>query len=196
MQSQIQLLVGLGNPGPRYEANRHNVGVWFVEAIAKQNSVQLLPEAKFFGRIGRLRLDKQDCWLLVPTTFMNQSGQAVQAMANFYKIPPQAILVVHDELDFSPGTIRFKQNGGHGGHNGLRDIINRLQTNDFHRLRIGIGHPGKKELVIEYVLSNPSRSDHDKIITSIERAEVVIADFVCGETQKAIRKLHDEPINK
>lgn len=192
MSPHIQLIVGLGNPGPRYQNNRHNVGIWFVESLAKQHSVNLTPEAKFSGRVGKLRIANHDSWLFIPTTYMNNSGQAVQAIANFYKIPSQAILVVHDELDFPPGTIKFKQDGGHGGHNGLRDIISHLHSQEFYRLRIGIGHPGDRDLVVDYVLSSPSRGDEDRILQSFARAESVLIEFLGGQTQKAMQKLHDE----
>lgn len=195
MPPKIQLIVGLGNPGPRYEDTRHNIGIWFVELIAQQNSVPLLPEAKFLGRVGKFRCGDQDCWLLAPTTFMNHSGQSVQAIASFYKIPPEAILVVHDELDFPPGVIKFKQNGGHGGHNGLRDIIHHLHSNEFHRLRVGIGHPGNRELVHDFILSRPSKSDHEKIMNALKKAEDVLMDFLSGETQKATQKLHADTSN-
>ncbi|MBA2653661.1 MAG: aminoacyl-tRNA hydrolase [Gammaproteobacteria bacterium] len=192
MQDKIQLIVGLGNPGPNYKATRHNAGAWFVEMLAQDNGIELKPEAKFGGRIGRIQIQQQEYWLLLPTTFMNRSGLSIKSMANFYKIPPEAILVAHDELDFPPGTIRFKQEGGHGGHNGLRDIIQQLQTKNFHRLRIGIGHPGHRDQVTDYVLNSPSKKDFELIIDSIVAAQKVLPSFLVGEFQQAIRLLHNE----
>ena len=149
----IQLIVGLGNPGAQYEDTRHNAGFWFVEQLARAYGGSLQPEKKFFGYAARITIGGQDVRLLTPSTFMNRSGQAVNAIATFYKIPPQAILVAHDELDHPPGIGRLKQGGGHGGHNGLRDIISSLGNNkDFCRLRIGIGHPGNSKAVVNYVL--------------------------------------------
>ena len=146
--SRIKLIVGLGNPGPQYEQTRHNAGAWYVNALAHDYSIPLQLETKFFGHVGRGMIGNSDCRLLIPNTFMNLSGKAVGALATFYKILPDEILVAHDELDIDPGTVKLKQSGGHGGHNGLRDIISALANNrDFYRLRIGIGHPGNKSQV-------------------------------------------------
>lgn len=191
-QSHIQLVVGLGNPGPEYAKTRHNVGAWFVEALAEQSGETLRSETKFRGAATKITNFAQPCRLLEPSTYMNESGQSVVALALFYKIPPQSILVVHDELDFPPGTIRIKAGGGHGGHNGLRDIARHLRTNDFYRLRIGIGHPGDKDRVTPYVLGVPSRSDEKKIHQSIDEGLSVISDLVEGEFQKAFQYLHSE----
>src|SRR3990167_2011632 len=149
-------MVGLGNPGPEYAQTRHNVGACFVEQVAKQENQILRKETKFSGRTACITLANQPCWLFQPIIFMNESGQAVVAVARFYKIAPEEILVAHDELDFPAGTIRFKENGGHGGHNGLRDLIAHLGSKNFWRLRIGIGHPRHKDHVTPYVLSAPS----------------------------------------
>lgn len=190
MQSKIQLIVGLGNPGSEYERTRHNAGAWFIDALAGQHQVTLRSETKFRGSVAKLSGSEASCWLLQPSTYMNESGQSVIAFANFYKIPPQSILVVHDELDFDPGIIRIKEGGGHGGHNGLRDITYHLKTGDFFRLRIGIGHPGSKDRVSPYVLSAPSSSDREKILQSIDEGLRVVPDLVAGEMDKAFRFLH------
>lgn len=149
----IQLIVGLGNPGSEYDRTRHNAGADFVVELARQAGVNLVAEGKYFGLTARINYQGKDLRLLIPTTYMNRSGQSVGAMANFFKIEPAAILVAHDELDLAPGTARFKHGGGHGGHNGLRDIISALGNNqNFPRLRLGIGHPGAAPLVANYVL--------------------------------------------
>ncbi len=192
MSDQIQLIVGLGNPGSEYAKTRHNVGAWFVRALAEQNNETLRFEAKFRGAVTKITNFANPCWLLEPTTYMNESGQSVVALALFYKIPPQSILVVHDELDFPSGTIRIKAEGGHGGHNGLRDVTRHLRTNAFYRLRIGIGHPGDKDRVTPYVLGVPSRSDQKKIQQSIDEGLGVIPDLVAGKIQEAFRFLHSE----
>lgn len=192
MQNKIQLIVGLGNPGPNYEDTRHNVGAWFVELLAEENAVKLQTESKFFGKTGRLQIDNQDYWLLIPTTFMNRSGLSVKMMAHFFKIPPEAILVAHDELDFPVGTVRLKQDGGPGGHNGIRDIIQQLQSKNFHRLRIGIGHPGHRDQVTDYVLNRPSKKDNELIRHSLRTAQSVLPTFVTGNFQQAIQQLHNE----
>lgn len=181
MSADIKLIVGLGNPGPEYTATRHNAGFWFVEALARQFNVSLTPESKFFGHTARLGPPFSDTRLLNPSTFMNRSGQAVGAMATFFKILPEEILVVHDELDLPPGIAKFKQGGGHGGHNGLKDITRALanQTN-FHRLRIGIGHPGHSSKVTGYVLGKaPSDEQNlmdDAINASLRAVEIAMND--------------------
>lgn len=191
MLNKIQLIVGLGNPGQQYEATRHNVGAWLVELLAKEYGGALQQENKFQGRIARIQIEQQDYWLLFPTTYMNKSGLAVKLMANFYKIPPESILVAHDELDFPPGITRIKQEGGHGGHNGLRDIIQQLQSKNFNRLRIGIGHPGHKDQVTDYVLSRPSKHDLGLIQDSLDLAKSILPTFLAGDHQKAIALLHN-----
>ncbi len=188
----IKLIVGLGNPGSQYENTRHNVGAWFVEQLSKQYSSPLKLETKFSGCASKAAIDHHMCWLLIPTTYMNESGRSVAAIARFYKIQPEEILVAHDELDFEAGIIRVKENGGHGGHNGLRDIINHLHTKDFPRMRIGIGHPGHKDKVSPYVLSAPSRSDKQKIDTAIDDGCSVIPELLAGDVQKAFRYLHND----
>jgi PTH1 family peptidyl-tRNA hydrolase len=186
----LQLIVGLGNPGREYEETRHNAGAWLVERLARSHNCALATEPKFHGRSGRIQLAGRDLRLLVPTTFMNLSGQAVAAVANFYKIPADAILVAHDELDLPPGSARFKQ-GGSGGGNGVRDIIGRLgNQNTFHRLRIGIGHPGSADRVTGYVLGKPSGGDRIAIERAIDAAIDVLPLAVQGEWARAMNQLH------
>lgn len=189
MSQRVALIVGLGNPGGEYEHTRHNAGFWFVDALAHQHGGSFRLDSKFQGEVCRISPAGGDCWLLKPATFMNRSGQAVAALANFYKIPAAGILVVHDELDLPPGVARLKQGGGHGGHNGLRDITARLGA-DFMRLRIGIGHPGSKEQVIGYVLQRPSLADRQRIDEAIAAALGVMPELLRGEVQRAMNCLH------
>ena len=187
----IKLIVGLGNPGSEYRGTRHNAGADFVEALASQCHSSLQAESKFFGLAGRLTLSGHDLRLLIPTTFMNRSGRSVAAIAQFFKIAPDEILVAHDELDIPPGTARFKQGGGHGGHNGLRDIVPALGNNkDFYRLRIGIGHPGHSSKVTGYVLGAPSQVDRTRIDACIEEAIAALPLLLDGDGTKAMTRLH------
>ncbi len=189
--SEIKLIVGLGNPGSEYRGTRHNAGADFVEELARRNGATLQSESKFFGLTSRCTVAGHDVRLLVPTTFMNVSGQSVAAMANFYKLEPQALLIAHDELDIAPGTARFKQGGGHGGHNGLRDIVPALgNSKDFYRLRIGIGHPGHASKVSGYVLSKPSAQDRERIDASIDEAIRALPLLLGGDATKAMTQLH------
>ena len=181
-----RLIVGLGNPGPEYEATRHNVGFWFVDQLADKLKASLAPQAKFFGKAARVG----ETWLLQPTTFMNRSGQAVAALANFYKIAPAEILVIHDELDLPPGGIRLKQGGGNGGHNGLKDIQAHLTTPDFWRLRLGIGHPGERNEVVNYVLKAPRREERELIDPAIDRCLLAWPKLGAGDYEAAQRVLH------
>ncbi len=192
MASAIQLIVGLGNPGAEYENTRHNVGAWFVKQLAEQENTTLKFESKFHGAVAKVSTFANPCWLLIPSTYMNESGRALAAITRFYKIPPESILVAHDELDFSAGTVRLKNGGGHGGHNGLRDIINHLHSKDFYRMRIGIGHPGHKDRVSPYVLSAPSKNDRELILQSIDEGLRTIADLSAGEFEKAMHYLHSD----
>jgi PTH1 family peptidyl-tRNA hydrolase len=192
MADSIQLIVGLGNPGAEYADTRHNAGAWLVETLVENSHQTLRAENKFSGRVATIRFDEQDCRVLIPTTFMNLSGQAVKAIASFYRIAAENILVIHDELDLPVGTVRIKQGGGDGGHNGLRDITAQLNTNNYWRCRIGIGHPGHRDQVHDYVLSRPSKSDQQQIMTSIENALTVLPLFVAGEQQKAMQQLHTQ----
>jgi PTH1 family peptidyl-tRNA hydrolase len=185
----IALIVGLGNPGKEYEATRHNAGFWFVDAIARQQRLSFKPEKKFHGQLARFTLAGQDVWLLKPDTYMNLSGQAVQAVCQFYKIPLEQILVAHDELDLEPGVVRLKKGGGHGGHNGLRDIMQRMGK-EFYRLRIGIGHPGHKEKVTGHVLNKVSADDERAIEYAIDEALRVLPEVIGGDMQKAMNQLH------
>lgn len=169
--SQIKLIVGLANPGAKYEGTRHNAGEWLINEIARQYNATLKDEAKYFGKVAKINTPQGEVRLLVPTTFMNLSGKAVGALANFYRIKPEEILVAHDELDLPPGVAKIKQGGGHGGHNGLKDIIAALgNSNNFYRVRIGIGHPGHKELVAGYVLGKPSPTDQPLIDSAVDEA--------------------------
>ena len=188
----IKLIVGLGNPGAEYDKTRHNAGAWFVEVLATAEQLTLRAEKKFLGLYGQAKSATDKFHLLLPTTFMNHSGQAVLALAQFYKIAPQHILVVHDELDLPAGMARLKQGGGHGGHNGLRDIIRHLGTNDFIRLRLGIGHPGDKNRVLDYVLGRPSVSDNKQIHQAIGDAISILPQLSQGDLQKAMHALHSE----
>lgn len=190
MSSGIQLIVGLGNPGADYEATRHNAGAWFVEELARSANANLRHETKLHGLHATARLQGHDVHLLIPTTFMNLSGQAVGALANYYKIPAEAILVAHDEIDLPVGDIRLKFDGGHGGHNGLRDIIRHLNTNKFHRLRIGVGHPGNSKDVVDYVLKPPKKSEREQIDVALQDAERALPNLLGGHFQKAMQDLH------
>ena len=187
----IKLIVGLGNPGSEYRGTRHNAGADFTEELARLNGGALRAESRFFGLAGQVTLAGHDLRLLIPTTFMNRSGKAVAAMSTFFKIAPDQILVAHDELDIAPGTARFKRGGGHGGHNGLRDIIPALgNNNDFYRLRIGIGHPGHASRVSGYVLSKPSAEDRERIDASIREAINALPLLLDGDATKAMTRLH------
>ena len=189
--SNIKLIVGLNNPGAEYQGTRHNAGAWAVKELADKLKITLTPEKKFSGLAGRGRLNGDDLWVLLPTTFMNLSGQAVGALANFYKIKPEEILVAHDELDLPAGIAKFKIGGGHGGQNGLRDIISKLANNqNFHRLRIGIGHPGDKARVSAHVLSKPSPSEYQLMEEAIYKAVAVLPDYLAGDQAKATKTLH------
>jgi PTH1 family peptidyl-tRNA hydrolase len=186
----IKLVVGLGNPGPKYSETRHNAGFWFVEDLASQYRARFLPEKKFHGEVARINIEGNDIWLLKPETFMNRSGLSVVSLASFYKIAPQDILVAHDEIDLKAGTARLKSGGGHGGHNGLRDIISHLGTKDFQRLRIGVDHPGSKDMVVDYVLKRPDAKDRQAIEDSINDALRVMPKVAAGEWEKAMHQLH------
>jgi len=192
LRLNIQLIVGLGNPGPKYEQTRHNVGFWFVENIAQQQGAVFRNESKFHGDIAKLTLEGSQIWLLKPTTFMNNSGQSIGAVSRFYKIPPQAILVVHDELDLPVGIAKLKNSGGHGGHNGLRDTIVHLGVNEFNRLRIGIDHPGNSRDVSNYVLKSPLADQRIGMDIAAGNAMQVLPDLLQGEWQKAMHSLHSK----
>ncbi len=189
--SAVKLVVGLGNPGQEYANTRHNAGALFVERLAEHMRCPLNMEKKYFGLTGKFSHQGQDIRLLIPTTFMNRSGQAVSALANFFRIQPAEILVAHDELDIPPGTCKLKQGGGHGGHNGLRDIISSLgNQNNFHRLRIGIGHPGHSSQVTGYVLGRAPRSEQELIDSTIDFSLGVLPDILEGQFSRAMQQLH------
>ena len=186
----IRLIIGLGNPGREYESTRHNAGFWWVDGLAHAHKLDFRSEAKFHGLAARGLLHGHEMLLFKPQTFMNASGRAVGALAQFYKIAPAEILVVHDELDLPPGVARLKMGGGHGGHNGLKDIIAHLGTKDFWRLRIGIGHPGDRDEVSNYVLNNPRREELDLITEAIQKAQSIAHLIIEGKIEAAMLKLH------
>lgn len=187
----IKLIVGLANPGAEYAATRHNAGAWYVDLLAERFRQSLKEESKFFGYTARINMAGNDVRLLVPTTFMNLSGKAVAAMATFYRIAPDEILVAHDELDLLPGSAKFKLGGGHGGHNGLKDIISKLGNNPgFYRLRIGIGHPGDKNKVVGFVLGKPPASELSLIDSAIDEAERCTEIWLQDGLTKATNRLH------
>lgn len=187
--STIRLIVGLGNPGREHEADRHNAGYWFVDAVARKHDGELRPEKKFYGEAGRVQINRHDVRLLKPDTWMNRSGSAVQALASFFKIEPEEILVAHDELDLPPGTVRLKRGGGAGGHNGLRDVIDCIGP-DFARLRIGIGHPGDASRVTSYVLARPASKESELIDESVQAALATMGLLLGQGFEKAMHKLH------
>jgi len=191
LETPVELIVGLGNPGSNYDRTRHNAGADLVLELAKSYQVAMKHESKFFGDTAKITLDGRDVRLLIPTTFMNRSGQSVAALARFYQVPVEAILVVHDELDIAPGAARFKKGGGHGGHNGLRDIVQSLGNNkSFARLRIGIGHPGDARQVADYVLKKASPSDQQLISNSIDDALRSLPLAIAGQWERAMTALH------
>lgn len=186
----IKLIIGLRNPGSSYEYTRHNAGGWFVESLAEWYKASFNVEKKLHSELANLEIDKLACKMLLPLTFMNQSGVATRAVCQFYRINPDEILVAHDELDLPAGRIKIKTGGGHGGHNGLRDIITQLGNPNFHRLRIGIGHPGHKDLVLNYVLGKPSQADKQSISTAIDRAIDIIPTALTGNIAAAMNLLN------
>lgn len=186
--SAIRLIVGLGNPGREYERTRHNAGSWLLERFAVREGVALRREPKYSAFVGRH--EPSGAWLMMPQTFMNLSGKSVVLLAGFFKIPASEILVAHDELDFEPGVAKLKQGGGVAGHNGLKDVAARIGSPDFWRLRIGIGHPGERSAVADYVLGKPSPEDKEAIDASIEKALGVLPLCISGDLQNAMLKLH------
>lgn len=189
----IRLIVGLGNPGKEYERTRHNAGFWWVDAIVDRKRAHWSREAKFHGWTARVDEGGHDFWLLKPNTFMNESGRSVAAITRFYRIEPAQMLVVHDELDLPPGIVRLKRGGGTGGHNGLTDISDALDTKDFWRLRIGIGHPGHKDLVAEYVLAKARREEQEAIDPAFERSLDLFPRLASGRLNDAMTWLHTLP---
>jgi PTH1 family peptidyl-tRNA hydrolase len=186
----IKLFVGLGNPGPEYEATRHNAGFWWIDALARDRKLTLVPERSYHGLVARMQVGGQPVWLLEPQTFMNVSGKSVAALARFFKIEPDEILVVHDELDVVPGQAKLKRGGSHAGHNGLRDIHAQLGTDDYWRLRLGIGHPGVKSEVVGWVLKKPLKEQREAIEDAIARTLHAFPALVAGEMDKATLLIH------
>lgn len=186
----IKLFVGLGNPGPEYEATRHNAGFWWIDSVARELKTQLVPEKSVHGLVARATVHGQTIWLLEPQTYMNLSGRSVAALARFYKIAPSDILVAHDELDIVPGQAKLRLGGSHAGHNGLRDIHAQLGTSDYWRLRLGIGHPGVKAEVANWVLKKPSADQRDAIDATIDRAIRALPALLGGEMEKATLLIH------
>ena len=187
----IQLIIGLGNPGDKYSKTRHNAGFWFIDALAEKYGASFKTETKFSGEIAKVTIEGQALYLLKPTTFMNRSGLAAHQVTQFYKIPSENVLVVYDELDLSAGTVRLKQSGGHGGHNGLRDLHAQI-SKEYLRLRLGISHPGDSKKVADYVLSRPNQNDEIAIINAIDKSLEVIPQIIAGNIQKAMNSLHTE----
>lgn len=190
--SRIKLIVGLGNPGGEYEHTRHNIGFDFIDELTYCLKLTFKPEKKFFGQIAKTTLPEGDLWLLKPSTYMNKSGTSVQALANFYKIKPNEILVVHDELDIPCGQVKFKKGGGNGGHNGLRDIQSWLGSADFYRLRIGIGHPGDRNLVVHYVLQKPTTQEKNLIELAVNKSLSVMPKLFTSEFNVVQQLLHSK----
>jgi len=186
----IKLFVGLGNPGPEYEATRHNAGFWWIDAVARELKVGLSMDKSYHGLVARTTIKGQTIWLLEPQTFMNASGKSVAALARFFKIRPEEILVAHDELDIVPGQVKLKLGGSHAGHNGLRDIHAQLGTDDYWRLRIGVGHPGVKSEVVNWVLKKPSPEHRAAIEDCIARSVKALPDLLAGEMEKATMLIH------
>ncbi|RKZ96188.1 MAG: aminoacyl-tRNA hydrolase [Gammaproteobacteria bacterium] len=189
--NNIQLIAGLGNPGNEYEKTRHNAGFWFIDQLTSHYNLTLKSEAKFLGDVAKLNTPSGNVWLLKPATFMNRSGQSIARLAQFYKIKAEQILIVHDDLDLAPGTVKLKQGGGHGGHNGLRDSIAQL-GNNFYRLRLGIGHPGNKEQVVGFVLGKTPQNEKSLIESSIDKSIDSIELILQGDMQKVMNQLHSK----
>jgi PTH1 family peptidyl-tRNA hydrolase len=193
-EQALALVVGLGNPGPRYALTRHNVGFWVVDELACRYGGRFRLESKFSGEVCRITVVGHDLWLLKPLTFMNRSGQSIVRLAYFYKIPPPAMLVVHDDLDLPPGAVRLKRAGGHGGHNGLRDTIQQLGSHDFLRLRLGIGHPGQGRDVVDYVLSQAPPAEQELLERAVEETVREFPRLVEGQLEQAMQVLHSRRV--
>lgn len=187
------LIFGLGNPGQRYAETRHNAGFWFLDELIRKSGASLRLHKKLHAETAKVSLHGRECILARPTTFMNHSGRAVQAVSAYYRVPPANLVVAYDELDLPPGTARLKFDGGHGGHNGLRDIFQVLGSGDFYRLRLGIGHPGVKEAVTPWVLSRATAEQTAALREAIERALDALPDFLGGRVGEAMKRLHTEP---
>jgi len=189
----IRLFVGLGNPGPEYEDTRHNAGFWFIDDLARRLGVTLLPDRAYHGLVARANTPQGPVWLLQPQTYMNLSGKSVAALARFFKITPEEVLIVHDELDLLPGQVKLKKGGGHGGHNGLRDIHAQLGTPDYWRLRLGIGHPGVKHEVANFVLRKPPQSEREAIFKCISQSLDAVDAMLASDMNKAVTVVHAQP---
>ena len=189
----IRLFVGLGNPGPEYEATRHNAGFWWIDGLADHLGARLQTERSYHARMARVNTAQGPVWLLQPLTYMNRSGLSVAALARFFKIAPQEILVAHDELDLLPGQVKMKLGGSHAGHNGLKDIHAQLGSADYWRLRLGIGHPGVKAEVVNYVLKKPSAEHREAIEKTIAQSLTALDLLLAGEMERAMMKIHAKP---
>lgn len=186
----IKLFVGLGNPGPEYQDTRHNAGFWWLEALARELKVHLTLDKSYYGLVARTTVQGNTIWLLAPQTFMNLSGKSVGTLARFFKIAPEEVLVAHDELDVVPGQVKLKFGGSHAGHNGLRDIHAQLGSGDYWRLRLGIGHPGNKAEVANWVLKKPILDDRIAIDQCIDRAIKAVPDLIQGAMDRATMLVH------
>ncbi len=190
MSSSFDLIVGLGNPGAKYEQTRHNAGFWLLDRLAASVGACFRPENRFHGQTATVEVAGYGCRLLKPSAYMNRSGQSVVSHQHYYKTPLDRVLVVHDDIDLEPGCIRLKRGGGHGGHNGLRDIIAALGSRDFYRLRIGVGHPGSRDEVIDYVLRRPSACERGEIDVAIDHALSLVPEILQGSIDRAMQVLH------
>jgi len=191
----ITLIIGLGNPGDKYAKTRHNVGFWFIDELANRYGASFKTETKFSGEVAKINIEgalgNHSVWLLKPSTFMNRSGLAAHQLSSFYKIPVDQVLVAYDEIDLPVGTVRLKVSGGHGGHNGLRDLHAQI-SKEYTRLRFGIGHPGDSKKVADYVLSCPNQNDEIAIQNAIDKSIAEIDKIISGDTQKAMNTLHTD----
>ena len=188
--SQIALIAGLGNPGPGYKGTRHNAGFWFIDELSQHYSLDFKLESRFQGEVANAQIKRLPIRVLRPVTFMNESGQSVASLMRYFAIEPGSLLVVHDDLDLKPGVARLKEGGGHGGHNGLRDLIRHLDSNDFVRLRLGIGHPGHPDDVTDYVLHAPPANERSAILDAVSRAVALIEPMINGDHAVVMNELH------
>ncbi len=188
--NDLWLIVGLGNPGPKYDRTRHNAGFWFLDALDRRESLPLKANRKLHGEVCKSRFAGVDAVFLRPDTFMNNSGQAIRAVTDYFDIRPERVVVAYDDLDLAPGIVRLKLGGGHGGHNGLRSTFQHLGNQNFWRVRIGIGHPGVREAVTPWVLGRAGADDEKAILKAIDQAAAVMPDLLAGKTERAVQKLH------
>jgi PTH1 family peptidyl-tRNA hydrolase len=188
--SQIALIAGLGNPGPEYKHTRHNAGFWFIEQLSQRYPLDFKLESRFRGEVAKAQIKELSVRVLRPRTFMNESSQAVASLMRYFEIEPISLLVVHDDLDLDPGVVRLKEGGGHGGHNGLRDLIRHLDSNNFVRLRLGIGHPGHPDDVTDYVLHAPPANERSAILDAVSRAVALIEPMIKGDHVAVMNELH------